>query len=68
MSTLPLYPRGPDGRMFRFDGCPMCGDDVVCDGEQYGRAHWHCTGLVDPENNSQPLAACPFEYTDGDAR
>lgn len=67
MNNLPLYPRGHDGRYFSFRaGCPVCGDKVVCDGVEYGRAHFHCTGLVDPNDENKPLEACDFQYFDGD--
>ena len=43
--------------------CPECGDRLAFDcGDSYKSAHWYCTGLVDPENDALPLAACTFKH------
>jgi hypothetical protein len=41
--------------------CPECGDKLAfAGGDRYGDDEWHCTGLVDPEDDSKPLAPCMF--------
>lgn len=41
--------------------CPECGDQLVFDdSNRWGDPEWHCTGLVDPNDDRLPLQACEF--------
>jgi hypothetical protein len=66
-----MVARGPNGKYFALNECPICGGEIVYGGPvpfDPGKNFYHCTGLVDPLDNSKPLEPCDFEYQDGDPR
>ena len=54
-------PRDENGRFISTE-CPECGDHLNYEKDKFGEA-WVCYGLIDPEDDSKPLAPCPYTYT-----
>lgn len=51
-------PKDARGR-FLAKTCPECGGAMEFNSGMFGN-EWYCTGLVDPEDDSKPLACCEY--------
>lgn len=63
MEPMKAGPRDSHGQFIPRD-CPICQNGKLT----YERGVWRCDGLIDPEDDNKPLAACENVHFDGDPK